>query len=268
MNTTLNKESETERIAVARESFSGRLLTDTQFDEIIAHTRIVEAEIHRSGTFKDCLGDYAYTYAKRYKANPERAEHIIRDLYRERVGETMNQTRERLMKREEALTEGDRAMGYEHAVRIGERVEHGDKIAFSRGYAAEAGAMAGNLGITHVAARKIMAEEFEAAENLPLRDWGKELDVQHFQPQIEAEKQERARSRETGRGQARTGSSRRHDKSGANGDQQTVAKEGWDHAAEVTNAGERPARASVPRTRPRPQSRINRVPSGPTRSGP
>lgn len=33
--------------------------------------------------------------------------------------------------------------------------------------------MAGNLGITHLAARKIMAEEFEAAENQPLRDWAR-----------------------------------------------------------------------------------------------
>ena len=262
MNTTTQKPDETERIAPGRESFSGRLLGDTLFDEFSLVTHIVEAEIQHSGTFKDCLGDYAYTVAKRHKMEVQRAENIIRDLYRERVGETMNQTRERLMKREEALTENDRAMGYEHAVRIGERVEHGDKITFSRGYAAEAGAMAGNLGITHVAARKIMAEEFEAAENLPLRDWGKELDAQHFQPQIEAEKQERARSREAGHGPARAGSARRHGKAGASGEQQTVAKEGWDHAAEVKDAGERPAQSSVPRT-----GRA-RAYTGPTRSGP
>ncbi len=268
MNNTTQQKDETERIAITRESFSGRLLTDTQFDEILAHTRIVEAEIHRSGTFKDCLGDYAYTYAKRHKADPQRAENILRDLYRERVGETMNQTRERLMKREEALTEDEKAMGYEHAVRIGERVEHGDKIAFSRAYASEAGAMANDLGITHAAARKIMAEEFEAAENLPLRDWGKELDVQHFQPQIEAEKEERARSRDNSRGQTRTDARSRNGQGAATAGQQAAADTGWDHAQDVADAGERPAQSSVPRSGSRTQNRINRAPSGPTRSGP
>lgn len=266
MNTTAdktqNQESETERIAVARESFSGRLLSDTQFDEAIAITRIAEGEIHRSGTFKEVLGDYAHAFGRRQKIDAQRAENIIRDLYRERIGETMNQTREALMKREDALTDDDRAIGYEHAVRIGERVEHGDKIAFSRAYASEAGAMAGDLGITHSAARKIMAEEFEAAENLPLRDWGKELDFQHFQPQIEAEKQERARNRENGNGQSRTSARARSGNGAATSDQQANADAGWDHAQGIADAGERPARSSVPR------AGRARTYTGPTRSGP
>ncbi|MEM1287246.1 MAG: hypothetical protein AAGH60_02730 [Pseudomonadota bacterium] len=200
--------------------------------------------------------------AKRHKMEAQRADSIIRDLYRERVGETMNQTRERLMKREAELTDDDQAMGYAYAVRIGERVEQGDKIAFSRAYAAEAGAMAGNLGITHVAARTIMAEEFEAAENLPLRDWGKELDAQHFQPQIEAEKEERARNRENDRAQSRTSTRPRTENNGASADQQANADTGWDHAQGVADAGERPVRSSVPRTG------CARTYSGPTRSGP
>lgn len=268
MNSTTLQPDETERIAIARESFSGRLLSDTQFDEAIAITRIVEGEIHRSGTFKEALGDYAYAYGRRQKIDVQRAENILRDLYRERVGETMNQTREKLMKREEALTDGDRGMGFEHASRIGHRVEHGNKIAFSRAYAAEAGAMANDLGITHNAARKIIAEMFEAAENFPFRDWGKELDQEHFQPQIEWEKEERARSRENGRGQAHTNTRSRDGKVAAASDQQTAADAGWDHAQDVADAGERPARSSVPRSGSRTQNRINRAPSGPTRSGP
>lgn len=248
MNTTTQRPDETERIAVARESFSGRLLSDTQFSEAIANTRIVEGEIYRSGTFKEVLGGYAHAFGRRQKIDAQRAENIIRDLYKDRVGETMNQTRERLMKREDALTKNEKAIGYEHAVRIGERVEHGDKIAFSRAYAAEAAEMAGTLGITHSAARRFMAEEFEAAENLPLRDWGKDLDARHFQPQIEAEKQEREANRS--RSQTRNASA------------------GWDHAQDMSTNGEPPARSSVPRTGSRPQSRISRTPSGPTRSGP
>jgi hypothetical protein len=109
---TQSNEAETERIAPRRESFSGRLLGDTLFREFDLSTHVVEGEIHHSGTFKECLGDYAYMIAKRHKMDAQRAENIIRDLYKERVGETMNQTREGLMKREEALTDDERAMGY------------------------------------------------------------------------------------------------------------------------------------------------------------
>ncbi|MEM1287245.1 MAG: hypothetical protein AAGH60_02725 [Pseudomonadota bacterium] len=63
MNTTTdktqNEESETERIAPGRESFSGRLLGDTLFNEFGHATHVVEGEIRHSGTFKPCLGDYA-----------------------------------------------------------------------------------------------------------------------------------------------------------------------------------------------------------------
>lgn len=258
---TQSNEAETERIAPGRESFSGRLLGDTLFREFDLSTHVVEGEIHHSGTFKECLGDYAYMIAKRHKMDAQRAENIIRDLYKERVGETMNQTREGLMKREEALTDDERAMGYEHAMRIGERVEHGDKIAFSRAYSAEAGAMATNLGITQSAARKIMAQEFEAAENTQLRDWGKELDAQYFQPQIEAEKAERAQSH--GRG-VRSG--------GSNQDQQYNADAGWDHADTMAEGREQPPRSAVPRAGSRDSRsatrRFTRGPSAPTRSGP
>ena len=51
---------EQERLLVARESFSGRLLTDAQFDEAMAITGIIEREIQKIGAFKEKLGDYAY----------------------------------------------------------------------------------------------------------------------------------------------------------------------------------------------------------------
>jgi hypothetical protein len=162
-------------------------------------------------------------------------------------------------------------------VRIGERVEHGDKIAFSRAYSAEAGAMATNLGITHTTARKIMAQEFEAAENMPLRDWGKELDAQYFQPQIEAEKAERAQGRSQGRDQV-SGLSQNRDtgrgvrSGGSNQDQQSNANAGWDHADAMAEGREQPPRSAVPRAGSRDGTsatrRVTRGPSAPTRSGP
>ncbi|MEM1285721.1 MAG: hypothetical protein AAGH43_10065 [Pseudomonadota bacterium] len=97
---------------------------------------------------------------------------------------------------------------------------------------------------------------------------GKELDAQHFQPQIEAEKEKRARSRDNGFGQTRANARSRNGQGVATADHQAAADVGWDHAQDVADAGERPARSSVPRSGSRQQSRINRAPSGPTRSGP
>jgi len=48
----------------ARENFSGRLLTEPQFDEAMAITGIIEREIQRTGTFKEKLGDYAHAFAR------------------------------------------------------------------------------------------------------------------------------------------------------------------------------------------------------------
>lgn len=260
MNTqvsTTENTNETERIAEARESFSGRLLNDTQFAEAIAITQIIEGEIHRTGTFKEALGDYAYTFGRRQRIDAPRAENVLRDLYKGRTGQTMNQTRETLMKREEALTQDEAARGYEHAIRAGERVERGDKIAFSRAYATEAQEFASSLGITHSAARKMMAQEFEAAENMKLSDWGKDLNRQHFEPQIEAEKQERER----GRGQSRNRTSSRT--SMQSPEQAERAANGWDHAngADATRDRNPSPTRSVPRTGARTYT-------GPTRSGP
>ena len=43
---------EQERMLEARESFSGRLLTDAQFDEAMALTGIIEREIRKNGAFR------------------------------------------------------------------------------------------------------------------------------------------------------------------------------------------------------------------------
>lgn len=267
MNTTTQNPDETERIAEARESFSGRLLSNAQFEEAMAITRIIEREILKTGTFKDKLGDYAYAFARSQRMDAQRAENVLRDLYKERTDQTMNQTREALMKREEALGPDDRAHGYEHAVRIGEQVEHGNKIAFSRAYSTEAQSMARDLGVTDSFARRVMAEEFEAAENLQLAEWGKELDVQHFKPQIEAEKAERTRTKGQTRG---TSPSRTNGSEQASSpEQQEHAEDGWDHAQDMAGQdAERPARGTVPRAGSRSQGRVSRAYSGPTRSGP
>jgi hypothetical protein len=187
-----------ERLAAARESFSGRLLSDAQFKEAIAITGIIEREIHRSGTFKEKLSDYAYAFARTEKFDAAKAETMVRDLYKERVGQTMNKTREALAAREQSFSERDRQKAYDHACAVGDMIEHGNKISFNRALSHEADKLARDLGITEVGAKKLMGDEFRAVEqSTDLFTWGKELEEQFYRPQIEAERQSREKPQET-----------------------------------------------------------------------
>lgn len=186
--------SEENNLVDARESFSGRLLTDAQFDEAMAITRIIEREIAKSGSFKDKLGDYAYAMARTEKMDAVKAETTIRDLFKARTGQTMNQMREKLVEREEKLTKDARETAYRHAMRIGERVEVGDKMTFYRAYAFEAQELGAELGITDAAAKNLMRESFKESQKRELFEWGKELDETYFRPQIEAEAKTRAQT--------------------------------------------------------------------------
>lgn len=189
-------DKETERVAEARESFSGRLLTDAQFDEGIAITGILEREIRKTGAFKDKLGDYAFAFSRTEKIDPARAESTLRDLFKARTGQTMNQMREQLLEREDKLKPEQVKLGYDYALAVGEMIEKGDKINFNRAFAHQGQEYARELDITDAGAKRIMKDEFKAAENADLYDWGKKLEDEFYRPQIEAEKE---RSRENGR---------------------------------------------------------------------
>ena len=194
MNTPSNS-GESDRIAQARESFSGRLLTNRQFDEAIGLTQIIEREIQKSGSFKEKLGDYAYAFARSERFDAVKSESMLRDLFKERTGQTMNQMREGLVQAQEALSDEQRQNAYQYAVDVGTLMEQGVKVSFNRAVAEQSQKMATELGITDNAARSIMAEEFEAVERQSLWEWGKQLDEEIYRPQIEAEKQERSQTR-------------------------------------------------------------------------
>lgn len=199
----LYEPKENKRVAAARESFSGRLLTDRQFDDAMTITGVIEREFKNSGAFKDKLGDYAYAFARSEKFDAVKAETILRDLFKERTGQTMNQLREELVKREEAITDEHRAQAYARACEIGDMMENGVKLSFHRAYAHQAQQLAGEIGMTDTCAKRLMREEFAAAESSELHDWGKELDERFYRPQIDAEKagreeREPTQKRETG----------------------------------------------------------------------
>jgi hypothetical protein len=192
----------------ARESFSGRPLTNREFEDGKAIVGILAREIEYSGTFKDKLGDFAYAFARSARFDAMRAETIIRDLFKELKGRTMNQMREGLVKREETITDDDRAQAYSEACKIPDVMKSGLKISFNRAHAHQAEQFAKQIGVTDACAKRLMREEFAAAEGSELYDWGKELDETVYRPQIEAEKQERAEVPEPAP-RSRAGSTRR-----------------------------------------------------------
>ncbi len=192
-------EAERDSLAKARESFSGRLLTDSQFDEAIAITQILEREVYKSGSFKDKLQDYSYAMARSEKLDSKRLETTIRDLFKERTGRTMNQMREELKAREDRLDDADRdqILMASHEVEV--MMANGDKITFNRALAEKAQTLAEELNITDNGAKKLMADTFDAeqSEDGPrFYEWGEALDEQYYRPQIEAEKQARAEAKQ------------------------------------------------------------------------
>ena len=198
MNTMFNPE-EMKRIGEARESFSGRLLSERQFEDTMAVTGIIERRIKETGTFKDCLGDFSNALARSERFDIMKADSTVRDLFKIRTGVTMNQMREALMENEQKLfdhennpAETERQKAYSAANEVGRMVKEGNKMSFHRAFAYEASQLATELNITDVGAKKLISETFKETENSEFRDWGKELDEKFYRPQIDAEKKQRS----------------------------------------------------------------------------
>lgn len=187
------------RVAEGRESFSGRLLTDRQYNDFVALVGIIYRRIEETGSFNDPLTDYTNAVARSERFGPVKADTIVRDLFKIVTGNTMNEMREGFLEREKALfdreknpAEEERRKAYQAGVAAARMVETGNKITFFRALNFEAVELAKDLNITHVGARKLINESFEEIEGRSLSDWGKELDEKYYRPQIEAEKKQRA----------------------------------------------------------------------------
>jgi len=192
-------------IAKTRESFSARLLTDPQFEEFASICGILNREIHRSGSFIEKLETYAFSVSRTEKGiNANKADTILRDIYKGLFGQSMDQLRKQLLKAEEELDEERSAIALDFAYATLQQVEDGDKIPFYRAYAEQAARMGTELGITDVFAKKLMSEQFEAAEARPFYEEGKQFEDKFYRPQIEAEK--RKRETKTGNSRKRYGS--------------------------------------------------------------
>ena len=120
------------------------------------------------------------------------AEKIIRDLFKERTGLSMNELRESFQQREENLTQEQRQAAFPYAKEVGSMIENGNKISFRRAFSHQAKDYTTKLNITDLGAKRIMSEQFEAVQSEKLYDWGKAKEKQFYRPQIEAEKANRA----------------------------------------------------------------------------
>lgn len=181
--------------AQARQSFTGKRMTESQFDEAWNITGIINREIHKSGSFIEKLTDYAHAYARNQKFDGARGEVILRDLYAARYGESMNQTRKGLMEREAMIRESAQEQALHHARSIGKMIQDGPTMPFYQAADTAGVAMARQHGITESGAKKLMADAFETAEGRSLRDHGKELETMHHIPVRDAERAARQATR-------------------------------------------------------------------------
>ncbi|MBG6166776.1 polyhydroxyalkanoate synthesis regulator phasin [Labrenzia sp. EL_195] len=179
-----------------RESFSAKLLTDTQYEDFMDVTKIVERNINTEGRFKEKLQDLSYAMARTENMKAERAEVIVRDLFKARTGYSLNEMRKQLETNFEQLTSDQVNSAATHIDKIRVRVETGDKITFRRAVSHEAADLGSSLNITDAAARSLIKDSFETKNEQSFYDWGKQLDEQFYKPQAEAARLENKANRD------------------------------------------------------------------------
>ncbi|MEM8646933.1 MAG: hypothetical protein AAGF86_11375 [Pseudomonadota bacterium] len=166
----------------ARESFSGRSLTSSQFNEAWAIAAILHEKIQATGSFRETLTDYAHAYARPERFDALRGETILRDIYQGRYGQSLNQTREGLIANEEALPDAARTRALTCAETIGELIQKAPTQPFYQAYDRAAVTLAGELQITQVAAKALMKESYQTAHNRDLYEAGKEIEDAYNRP--------------------------------------------------------------------------------------
>ncbi|MEM9761910.1 MAG: hypothetical protein AAF968_05280 [Pseudomonadota bacterium] len=171
----------------ARESFSGKGLTDAQFEEAWAIAAILKTEIARSGSFREKLTDYAHVYARAEKFDALRGETILRDIFTARFGQSLNQARTVLTEREKALPETAKDQAYRQAQTVCDRIREGQTQPFYQAYGGEAVTLARDLGISQVGAKKLMKDAYDAKEGRDLYEVGKSLEETYHRPVRNAE---------------------------------------------------------------------------------
>ncbi|MEM9699403.1 MAG: hypothetical protein AAF943_11495 [Pseudomonadota bacterium] len=188
------------RFEAARNSFHGKTMTETQLRDTWGIAGIMERSIRRTGTFKDKLNDFTNAFARSERFEHMKGEEIIRDIFKVRFGQTMNQMREGLMEREAALGPDAKQEALERARLVLADIQQGETMPFYAASEKHALPFAKTHGVTEVAAKKSMSAAFKEAEGRDLYDVGKELEAKHHVPVREAHREaQKAERREYAR---------------------------------------------------------------------
>lgn len=175
-----------------RESFSSRVLTDRQHEDFQDLTKIMIRRVQNGGSYKDVKKDLAYGYSRSENIKPERAEQIMDHYFKAQTGISMYEMYKHLDQNHANLTPEQKETAIAHIGRIEDRMMDSDKISFNRALSEQSASLADHLNITDHAAKSLIKDAFEAKQdNIKFYDWGKELNKNHYQPQIENEKQQR-----------------------------------------------------------------------------
>jgi hypothetical protein len=174
----------------ARDTFHGKTLTDSQFDEAYAISAILHREILKSGSFREKLTDYAHAFARDQRFDALKGEDILRDVFKGRYDQSMNQMREGLMEREAIVQNSGQDQALRHANSILAQIKDVPQ-PFYKAHDAEGVGMARKHGITEIGAKKMMAETHEKDQGRTLYKAGKELEAVHYTPIIEAARAQR-----------------------------------------------------------------------------
>ncbi|MCF6272996.1 MAG: hypothetical protein L3J37_07370 [Rhodobacteraceae bacterium] len=199
----MTTEHNDQKHAEARQSFTGKALSDSQFDESWALAEIMHRGIRKNGSFREKLTDYSHAFARGEKFDALKAEVIIRDQFKAHYGETMNRMRLTLKERQENLPDTADRDAIEYARMIEPLIRDGDTMPFYRAYDYVGGALAEKLNITETGAKELMKTAFRQSENRELYDFGKAVEKQFHQPVREAAQQAREAKRDQTHSRAR-----------------------------------------------------------------
>ncbi|GFE50531.1 hypothetical protein So717_22840 [Roseobacter cerasinus] len=176
-----------DQLTAARESFSGKNMTETQLNKAIAIADIIHADIQKSGSFIEPLTDFSHAFARSEKFDAMRAEKMIRDVFTATRGQSMNQMRESLQTAADNLPDTARARALVCAESIGDLIQAAPTQPFYLAQDRAAVTLSSEFGITQNAAKALMADVFEQAHGKELYAHGKELEEAYHKPVREAE---------------------------------------------------------------------------------
>ena len=176
-----------DQLTAARESFSGKPMTETQLKQAVAIADIIHTDIQQSGSFIEPLTDFSHAFARSEKFDALRAEKMIRDVFTATRGQSMNQMREGLQAAADNLPQMARARALVCAESIGELIQAAPTQPFYLAQDRAAVTLSAEFGLTQNAAKALMSEVSEQTHGKELYAHGKQLEDAYHKPVREAE---------------------------------------------------------------------------------